>query len=209
MYKRHVPPRKKRQFPNLGWVLFTVIILVFFIVVGALKSPISESFIKKGDEKLAEGKFVEAVVEYKKAEYLVKSKKIDEKLDLADRAQKDVLVIEDLIREKNDIEKLNLLAIAKSVPGSEYETVLVAKRMIESNEPMLALIAANTAIEMNRNYKDAWLYLGIAHLETSQKIQLTLENKDFHYFEAKTAFERAKQIDQNDELIDKYLDQIN
>ncbi len=188
--------------------MFVLVILILLVIITALKPPIAISFTKSGDKKLRDEKFVEATVEYKKADFLIDSVEIDAKLKKVNEAQKDILVIEDLIREKNDIERLDLLNQAKSVPINEYESVLIVKKMLEADEPMFALIVANTALEMNRNYKDAWLYHAIAHLETTQKVKLTSENRNFHNTKAKEAFEKAKLLDPNDELIDKYLNQL-
>ena len=73
---------------------------------------------------------------------------------------------------------------------------------------MFALIAATTAIEMNSNYFDGWLYLGISHLETANRASLTSSNIDHHKNKAKEAFGRAIQLNPDNELVKQYLDQL-
>ena len=66
--------------------------------------------------------------------------------------------------------------------------------------------ALKTAIEMEQNYTDAWLYLGIAHLECSNKLELSEENYNYHREEAHTALESAQTLSPENENVIKYLE---
>lgn len=186
-----------------------IAILVILLSASVLRSPVYAKLIKSGDEYLEQEEFVKAVVEYKKAQFVKNTVEVNEKLELSNDAQKDILKIEPLIREKNDIEELNLLSTAKSVPKSEYEAVLNSKKLIEDNRPMFSVIAAKTAVEMNRNYLYSWLYLGISHLECAKRLELTKENREYHIQKAKEALVEAEKIDGQNQDVKNYLEEID
>jgi len=80
------------------------------------------------------------------------------------------------------------------------------KRFTIHNQPQFAIVATKTAIEMEQNYVDAWLYLGIAHIECANKLELSEENYNYHRDEAKKALETAQTLSPDNEDVKKYLE---
>jgi len=157
---------------------------------------------------LSQGKYIEALVQYKKADYLIDNEEINEKINLTNEAQKDITKLEMVWQEENNIEAQENLKRAKQVFDSEYDSVVLAREFIEADNPQFAIIASKTAIEMEQNYMDAWLYLGIAHLECANRLQLSEVNYNYHREEAKKALEQAEILSPDDEDIKRYLDCI-
>lgn len=201
---------KHGQFIKTYWFKWTCIgfgVLVLLTVAFQYsKVSIANRFIERGTNLLSQQKYIEALVQYKKADFLVNSEEINEKIELIDKAQKDAEELEMLWREENNTAALESLKNAKKVYDSEYDSVVMAKTYIENGQPQFAVIAAKTAIEMEDNYMDAWLYLGIAHLECLNKLELSEENYNYHRDEAKVALETAQTLSPDNEDIKKYME---
>lgn len=163
-------------------------------------------FISRGNSLLSQQKYIEALVQYKKADFLADKDEIGEKIGLTSEAGKDVEKLEMLWREENNTAALENLKNAKKVYDSEYDSVVLSKTFIENSQPQFAVIAAKTAIEMEENYMDAWLYLGIAHLECANKLELSEENYNYHRDEAKEALDRALTLSPDNEDVKRYLE---
>ena len=191
------------------WTLVCVGVLAVLILASLHFRPtIAIRFIDRGDSLLSQGKYIEALVQYKKADYLIDNEEINEKINLTNEAQKDITKLEMVWQEENNIEAQENLKRAKQVFDSEYDSVVLAREFIEADNPQFAIIASKTAIEMEQNYMDAWLYLGIAHLECANRLQLSEVNYNYHREEAKKALEQAEILSPDDEDIKRYLDCI-
>lgn len=90
-----------------------------------------------------------------------------------------VKIDESLIKESLSIYKEKLKTSSKN----PYELVVSGTRQLNSNEIDMALITLEQAAQKDKNYRDAWLYLGVAYLKNSD------------YNSAVKALELAKQID--------------
>jgi tetratricopeptide (TPR) repeat protein len=205
-------PQSRRKISFINKYRVLILVLAAIIAVVAISIPIrsrlSENYIKSGDSYLLDRKYVSAVVEYKKAKLLKNSERVEEKITLTNQSQKDILALKLFIREQNDIPTLESLAQAEKVRGSAYDSVAYAKELIEQEEPQIAIVAVNIALEMNKKYRDAWLYLGISHLECLEKVELSAENRQYHIGEAKSALERAKQLDPTYEPTLNFLNEV-
>jgi len=189
------------------WTLVCVGVLVVLILVSLYSRPtIAKRFIDRGDNLLNQSKYIEALVQYKKADYLINSEEIDASIDLTNEAQKDITKLEMTWREENNIEAQEGLKKAKTVYDSEYDSVVLARTLIENNQPQFAIVATKTAIEMEQNYADAWLYLGIAHIECANNLELSEENYNYHRDEANKALTQAQALSPENEDIKKYLE---
>lgn len=207
-----VTPRKsKTSFIRKNKILLSICAGVILLVAASfpIRSALSKKYIESGDKYLLQRKYISAIVEYKKAKFLRDSENVEEKITLTTESQKDVLALEPFIREKNDISAMELLAQAKKVRGSAYDSVTYAKSLIEQNEPQVAVVAVGVALEMNKNYRDAWLYKGISHLECAKKLELSAENRNYHIDEARKALDKAKQLDPVYEPTLDYLGEVN
>ena len=173
----------------------TMLLLAVFLATNPLRSSFSKKFISRGDEFLNNKKYVSAIVEYKKADYLAQNTDIEKKIDLANEAQKDVEALENFYRQNNNIGQQEIYNQVRAVPDSSYDMVVLAKSLIEQNEPQLAIEAARTATEMDKEYRDAWLYLGISNLAVVKEVELSGNNYQGYLDKGKQALTRAKQLD--------------
>jgi len=171
------------------------LLLAVFLATNPLRSSFSKKFISRGDEFLNNKKYVSAIVEYKKADYLAQNTDIEKKIDLANEAQKDVEALENFYRQNNNIGQQEIYNQVRAVPDSSYDMVVLAKSLIEQNEPQLAIEAARTATEMDKEYRDAWLYLGISNLAVVKEVELSGNNYQGYLDKGKQALTRAKQLD--------------
>ncbi|OGD65434.1 hypothetical protein A2215_03555 [Candidatus Berkelbacteria bacterium RIFOXYA2_FULL_43_10] len=203
--------KKKNNFIKKNKILLLALagIVILISVSFPVRSVLSKKYIESGDKYLIQKKYISAVVEYKKAKFLRDKDNVEEKITLTTESQKDILLLEPFIREKNDISTMELLAQAKKVRGSAYDSVSYAKSLLEQGEPQIAIVAVNIALEMNKNYRDAWLYKGISHLEGLKKLELSAENRRYHIDEAKSALNQAKQLDPTYQPTLDYIDETN
>ena len=186
---------------------------MIFLLAIALTRPLRQSWAKDftnhGDSYLAEKKYVSATVEYKKAQTLDSdNKEIADRLALAGEAQNNVLKLEEFYRQSNNIAQLDLFNKARSVPESSYDLVALSKTLLESNEPQLAAEAAKTATEMDKEYRDAWLYLGISNLNTARQVELKSEAANNYLVQAKESFKQAKSLDPSHAATNDFLKQL-
>lgn len=188
-------------------IVFSFLLIIYLVTIPVFAKS-SESFIENGDKFLLEKRFVSAEIEYEKAFFLNHDKKAEDRIDLAKRAEKDVFALELFYREKNSIKNLDIANQVKKVPDSERECVTLAKSLIEKNEPQFAEKSAEVAIEMDKNYRDAWLYAGIAELKIADTIELSAENRRFYQGKARESLEKAKSLDPTYEPTLEYLRQI-
>lgn len=199
--------------PILGTIVaiivgVTMLLLAVFLATTPLRTGFSKKFISRGDEFLNNKKYVSAIVEYKKADYLAKNTEVEQKIDLANEAQKDVDALENFYRQNNNIGQQEIYNQVRAVPDSSYDMVVLAKSLIEQNEPQLAIEAARTATEMDKEYRDAWLYLGIGNLAVAKQVELSGDAATLYIENGKQALSRAKQLDPSYAVTNDLLKQI-
>lgn len=199
----------KKNRKIVGWIIAGAILMTMFaIVLSPLRTNGANKYLTSGDEYLKNRKFISAIVEYRKAEFLAKNNGAKERINLAREGEKDIMKLEPFFREANDIDALNELSKANAVPEREYDAVVTAKKYVESGRPDLAILATETAIEMDENYLDAWLYLGIGNLEMMKKAEISAESREYYKGKATEALNKALSIDPTNENVKKYLDQL-
>lgn len=195
-----------------NWIYLLAIliaVLALYFIAQTIKDSLSQKYYNRGEEKLLQEKYISAIVEYQKSDYLKKSAETENRIELAREAEKDIKRLEAFLREKNATLKLNDLKQAEAVPTDAYTAVINARSFLEKKKPQLAVISATTATEMKKEYRDAWLYLGIAHLDVFNQVELSAENKEWHKSEAKKALEKAKTLDITYQPTIDLLDQCN
>lgn len=183
-------------------------IIILVISALPLRANWSARFVERGDGYLADKKYLSAIVEYKKAKALKNDQTVLDRLDLAQSAENDVFVLLQFYRQQNNTAQLNLFNRANAVPDSSYNLISLAKTLIEQNEPQLAIVATKTAIEMDKDYRDAWLYNGIANIKVAQLAEIRSDVAEKYLSDAKTSLTRAHEIDPTYEPTQQYLNQL-
>lgn len=199
--------KSKNQNKLLLW--FTIICVAFlalFFIIKPICASFSEKYIARGDNYLMQKKYLSADLEYEKAHSLSNNQKAIDRRELTKKCARNILEMRDMLSEKNNIALLNLFSEVNTVPKVESEAVKKSKELIEKNEYQLAIIPALTAIEMDQNYRDAWLYLGIANLKSAQYLELKQDDRDYYLSNAKNALNKAKEIDPQYISTQNYLD---
>lgn len=204
---------KKERKPLLGIIVAVACgSTMLFLAVVALTRPLradwAKDFTKRGDEYLAQKKYISAIVEYKKAEALLPDKEISGRIALAQDSQGDVTKLENYYRENNNIVQMDLFNKSKSVPDTSYDLIALSKDLLEKNEPQLAAKAAETATEMDKDYRDAWLYLGISNLAIAKQVEMSNGNSNEYLARAKASLEQAKLLDPSYAATNQYLSQL-
>mgnify|MGYP001351546716 CR=1 FL=1 len=189
-------------------VALAALVSVLYFALLPLRRDMAENFSAQGDSLLLEKKYLEAIVEYHKAEYLCKGCQAENKIQLANNAQLNFLELESFLREKNSIKDLEQLAAANKVPSSVSEGLETVKKMIEDNEPQLAEIQTELILEMEKDSKETWAYLGLARLQTARIVQMSESNRKTKLLSAKEAFAKAKELDESYELAKQYLKEV-
>lgn len=186
--------------------------VMLFLAIVALTRPLradwAKDFTKRGDQYLAEKKYISAIVEYRKAEALLPGHETSDRIALANDSQTDVSKLENYYRENNNIVQMDLLNKSKSVPETSYDLVALSKNLLEKNEPQLAAKAAETATEMDKDYRDAWLYLGISNFLIAKQVEMSSGNSNQYLAQAKESLEHARLLDPSYEPTIQYLSQL-
>lgn len=181
----------------LKWALILCIALTALVLITKpLRKSWSNNYLETGDSYLLAKKYLQADLEYKKALTLYRGNTTTkDRVLLANNAALDVEKLEPLYKEKNIGLELDYITKAHEIPASESDAVRNSRYLIEHEEYQLAIIAATIATEINKDYRDGWLYLGIANLKTAANVQLR-ENDRRHYLDAsKEALAKAKDLD--------------
>lgn len=196
------------------WILILLICLFSFgLITKPVRKAWSYNYLEKGDEYLGQKRYESATLEYKKALLLYwKRKDLQNKIFLAKAASTDVLKLEDFYKERKILVQTDLIEQIKTVPKDEVSAVKLAKEMMEKGEFQYAVVAAKNGTEMDRNYRDAWLYLGIANLNCIKMLELSNSVRSTYKENAEKALERAREIDPEYQPAKDYtaeLDRIN
>jgi len=187
-------PKDKKAvvFLIIKWTIIVIIVfVVFFLLTKPLRGYSSNNYVTSGDNYLKERKFLAADLEYQKALVFDPGNIKAEGRRILEKASKNVLELE-------NFPNINFSAKIKEAtvfPENEVEAVKLSKKLIEENEYQLATIPALTATEMDKEYRDAWLYYGIANLKSGELLQIKPEIKEEYFKKAKEAFAKVKEID--------------
>jgi tetratricopeptide (TPR) repeat protein len=197
-------------FHFIKWLL---IILIIFFSLKLLFKPFfgnwSINYVKKGDVYLQEGKFLSAKLAYNKALILnKKNAEANAHRKFAIDAQSDISSLREFYVEKNNTLKLELFQEIDDLPSDSISSALKAKEMIEKEEYQLAIEAAKKSAEINPDYEDGWLYLGIANLKCADNLEISKEQKDAYLAEAKRCFERVLSISPDNDNAKSYIETI-
>lgn len=187
-------------------IIAGIVLIALFILSIPLKTYSVKKYISKGDEFLAQKKYLHAELEYEKGQFFSrKNNDLKTQRALARECQENVLKLEDFYKGKSKKEEADKITQATVIPENESEALKLAKKYIEDKEYQLAIIPARTATEMDPNYRDAWLYLGIANQKTAELVELTKEMQDKYLNYATMAFKKALELDPDNETAKKYL----
>lgn len=186
----------------------TMLFLATIALTRPLRANWAKKFSERGDQYLAQKKYVSAIVEYKKADALLPSRETSDRIVLAKDAEVDVSKLENYYRENNNIVQMDLLNKSKSVPDTSYDLVALSKNLLEKNEPQLAAKAAETATEMDKDYRDAWLYLGISNFLIAKQVEMSNGSSNQYLTRAKASLEQAKLLDPSYAATNDYLKQL-
>lgn len=183
-------------FNILKWLLIIAIVL---LAVDLTTKPIrknwSSDYCTRGNTYLDQKKYLSAELEYQKALYLYSDNTEAQKnLDLAQKAEIDVSVLESYYQKRNLDSQLELFIKAKKIPATPAEAVKISKELIESGEYQLAIIPAKTATEMDSSYTAGWEYLGIAALYSSQKVEIGADAKTKYLAEVTIAKSHLREV---------------
>lgn len=191
---------KKGTTPGLtGMVKWLIILLLLSVLLIISTSPLrghaAKRLIKKGDNFLAENKYVSAALLYDKAAALSGKDSVSGKKALLSRASTDILKLEEFYKDRGNKEKIEKIEKVSGVPANEVEAVKLSRAMIEEGEYQLAIVSAKTATEMDPEYKDAWVYLAIANKKTAENVELLPETRKQYLEGSERALEKAKGFD--------------
>lgn len=188
--------------------LVVLLILGIYLAAKPLRRSMSRKFINEGDRHLAEAKYIEALVDFRKSEFLVPgsaSKDIDD----CHKMQTDITAGEMYFRKYDNIAMMNALKDAGEIPESESEGLEKVKKIIEDNQPQVAEVAAGILIEMDDKSAKAWAYLGIARLQSARLTEMSEGIRNNKLVAAREAFSQAIALDPTDEISKKYLREVD
>lgn len=139
--------------------VYSLIFIAALILVAVYLHPFrsyAASFDAKGDEFLLQKDFDNARLQYEKALIVnPNDTKAKERLELMSKGKDDILAMKDFYIEKNCQEELDKIELATSVPATETEALKISKKFIDQGDFQLALIPAQTALQMDPDYKEA------------------------------------------------------
>ena len=132
---REIPRIKEegKKWKKQIWWIGTLAVLLFLggIFFGS-RAEASNEYLKRGDELLRQKRYLSAIVEYKKAEFLDQSEAVLERIRMAREAQEDVRNLEEFYVEIGAEEELLKFREAKAVPETAYRAVFSAKSFLEA-----------------------------------------------------------------------------
>lgn len=163
------------------WPVYIVVsILVLFFISSPLRAKLSNGYVAKGDDLLEQKKYLSAELQYRKAIIIKKNAKAQERIGLSNKAQTNVLELEIFYAERDNLDQLNLFSKAKEVPANAKDAVVLSQDLIKSGEYQLAIVAADTALQMDPGYDIAKEYFLIANKETVNSIELSPDAQKYY-----------------------------
>lgn len=206
-------PAQKQDpiFLMIKWLLISgLILMTLLLITKPIRKNWSENYLATGDAYLAQKKYKSAELEYQKSILLYRGNRmVKDRIKLAGKAALDVLTLRDFYKEKNLSDQTAEISGLLLIPTSETDGVKKAKSLIEQGEYQYAILAAKTAKEMDKNYRDAWLYYGIANLDTAKYIELTKDQQAPYLEEAQKALTKTLQIDSENKPAKEFLKETN
>lgn len=192
------------------WLIICVIGLLFLgLITKPLRKIWSNKYFEKGEIYLEQKKFESAVLEYRKSLFLYwKIGRAQDRIKLARESSADVLKLEKFYEERKLDSQIKVIRKIKADPEDEVSAIKFSKELIEKNEFQYAVIAAKNATEIDTNYRDAWLYLGIANLKTIKMLELTETARKKYKEAAEKALSKAKKLDPEYQPTKDYLKEL-
>ncbi len=195
-------------------ILLVILILLIIFILSLITKPIrkkwSNNYIKTGDAFIIQKKYLHAELEYKKSLTLYwGNKTARERFSLVKKIEDDFLTIKEFYNQTNNSLLLNDLSATLKLPATSVDELKLTRQLIERGEYQLAVETAKNATEMDKNYRDTWLYLGIASQYTAENTELPKETKRNYLLVSKEALEKAKKLDSTFTDTDKYLQITN
>lgn len=197
---------KSNSFVVLKWILiFAIVVAILFIATSPLRGKAAQNYIKEGDKFLSENKYVSAEVEYDKALKLNSKDNIaKERKQLATDGANNILALANFYQE-NFTDKKLIMEQATSFPENEVAAVKSSRQLIEQGEYQLAAIPAETATKMDPDYRDAWLYLGIANYKTATLVELKPETQNIYKEKSKESLKKVLELEPSNSLAKELL----
>lgn len=188
------------------WIIVLILILIaIYFITRPIRISSANKYIDSGDQFLMQKKYLSADLEYRKAISINNDKKAIERRNLVQDIETDITKLKSMLEEKNNTALLDKFTSATEVPQNESDAVKLSKKLIEENEYQLAILPAKTAIEMDKDYRDAWLYLGIANIKAASTLELTPEIKEQYLNTGKEALNKALSLDPEYQPTKDYL----
>lgn len=181
----------------LKWFLL-VLIFLFLILIASqpLRGKATKKYLDSGDNFLTQKQYLHADLEYQKALILSpKNNDAKQRRVFVKNTAGNILEIQKLANGKNLSQLIEKIKLATDFPDDETAAVRLAKKFIEESEYQLAILPAKTATEMDPDYVDAWVYLGIANLKAATLLQLWPDVKDKYLSDSKVAFSKVSELD--------------
>lgn len=193
------------------WLIICIIgILALGLITKPLRRMWATNYFEKGESYLEQKKYESAILEYRKSLFLFwKNDQASSRIALARESSVDILKLENFYRERKLDSQLQILDEIAQIPTDETEAIKLSKELIEKGEYQYAIVSAQTGTEMGRDFRDAWLYLGIANLKAMKMLELTDDSRNKYRDDAKNALEKAKSLDSQYQPTKDYLEELN
>ena len=187
-------------------ILLILISLVFFCLSSwPLRSYLFKRNIEEGDNLLKERKYTEAYVHFQKSAMLLPyNKDAEKKEELSKKAARNILELQNFLKEKNENDLLKLIEEANGkVCNLQKDQLLIDKELAQ----IAAINLKFCAEEGPKNY-NSWMLYGIANLKNSQNNYIFKEYKPDFRREAARAFEEAYKVDPINKIALEYLVEV-
>ncbi|MFA6963179.1 MAG: hypothetical protein WC227_00465 [Patescibacteria group bacterium] len=123
------------------WVLIVAIILVFIeLITKPLRHHWADDYLERGDQYLIQKKYLSAELEYQKSAIFYKTSLAEDRQELANQAQTDVLKLKPFLQSKNISKAIEDFETA-TAKYTHYDALRVSKELYEKGELQLALVA--------------------------------------------------------------------
>ena len=204
-----IPKQTKPKLTFLKWLLIVIVIIIaVFFLTKPIRISSANNYIESGDKYLLNKEYLKADLEYQKASILNKNSQGEERMALVESAMKDVTALKGFYTEKGQTDQIDLFEEASNIPQNESEAAKESKKLIEEKEYQLAILSAETAVEMDKEYRDGWLYLGISNLKCAENLELKTAIRANYLDNAKNALEKASALDQDYQPTKDFLKEL-
>ncbi|MEI6499248.1 MAG: hypothetical protein WCO23_04755 [bacterium] len=199
----------KNPFRKALAILLIVAIGITFLVLitKPLRGKWAQNYIQSGDEFLINKQYLHARLEYEKSNIVRRNNEARERIKLSQAADGDITKLADFLAEKKP-ETFALIQQAEKISANTAKQTELARAMIDRGEYQIAIIAADTAVQMDPSYRDAWLYLGISDLKCGQSLEIDKAQQKVYFDNARAALTKAQSIDPEYQVTKDYLKAI-